>query len=107
MAFYNFVAAMVIAFTGHKSMVTITSPTFSDIIISSMVLQFKTADPNSELAAMIFGNELFTLNILNGKLVLQYNFNQTGNGTFDLGMNYVYYLYNILNLLYFSTLLQL
>ena len=51
-----------------------------------MVIQFKTTQTNSQIAAMMSGSQSFAVNIQNGKLQLKYDFNLTGNGTLDLGM---------------------
>ena len=82
----NFSAAMVAAFSGQNSMVNITSPKLSEVI-TSMAIQFKTTQSSSQIAAMMSGGKYFAINIESKKLMLKYNFNQTGNGTFDLGMN--------------------
>jgi hypothetical protein len=77
---------MVAAFNGQNSMVNITSPTLSEVV-TSMAIQFKTTQSSSQIAAMMSGGKYFAINIESKKLMLKYNFNQTGNGTFDLGMN--------------------
>ena len=77
--------AMVVSFNGQSSFVNITSPALSGEV-SSMVIQFKTTQTSSQIAAMMSGSRSFAVNIQNGKLQLKYDFNQTGNGTVDLGV---------------------
>ena len=82
---------MVVTFNGEKSSVDITSPALPNGI-SSMVIQFMTTQSDSQIAAMLSGNQSFAVNIQSGTLKLKYNFNQTGSGNLDLGMNYKIYL---------------
>ena len=83
--FFNviFLATLVLSFTGEKSFVNVTSPSN----VSSMAIQFKTTESNSQIVAMMSGSESFALNVRNGTLKLEYSFNQIGSGSFDLGMN--------------------
>ena len=78
-------AAMVVSFNGQSSFVNITSPALSGEV-SSMVIQFKTTQANSQIGAMMSGSRSFAVIIQNGKLQLKYDFNLIGNGTFDLGV---------------------
>jgi hypothetical protein len=78
---------MVVTFNGQNSLVNITSPALSDSI-SSMIVQFKTTQSNSQIAAMMLGNQSFAVNIQSGVLKLEYDFAQTGNGSIDIGMNF-------------------
>jgi hypothetical protein len=78
---------MVVTFNGQNSLVNITSPALSDSI-SSMIVQFKTTQSNSQIAATMSGNQSFAVNIQSGILKLEYDFSQTGNGSIDIGMNY-------------------
>ena len=76
-------ATMVVSFTGQKSFVNITSSASN---VSSMVIQFKTTDPNSQIAVMMSRSESFSLNVRSGTLRLEYSFNQIGSRSFDLGI---------------------
>ena len=78
---------MVVTFNEQNSLVNITSPALSDSI-SSMIVQFKTTQSNSQIAAMMLGNQSFAVNIQSGVLKLEYDFAQTGNGSIDIGMNF-------------------
>ena len=75
---------MVASFSGENSFVNITSSSLPNII-SSMVIQFKTSQSNSQIAATMSERELFAVDIQNGYLKLQYDFSNTENGSISLG----------------------